>query len=137
MEAKGIIVDTTYRVRQWDDMVKRHGVTPEGDIEVGGNCFFSKKMMYLCGKEYTPSMVLSNGELEPEFDDWCIEPWMLEPITKPVGMYGETPRVQVGKFSICRQDDNSVWIQKDDGEGGQFPDTAFEEAIETFYNERF
>jgi hypothetical protein len=137
MEMKDIVVGGTYRIRQFEDMVQQYSVTSFGEIEAGYNCFFSPQMRGLCGQEYTPSVILPSGELEPEFGGFCVEPWMLEPITKPVGMYGETPRVQVGKFSICRQDDKSVWIQKDDGEGGQFPDTAFEEAIETFYNERF
>lgn len=35
-------------------------------------------------------------------------------------------RVKVGEFTICRMDDNSLWIQKDDGEGGQFSDDSFE-----------
>lgn len=57
---------------------------------------------------------------------------------KPVGMYGETPRVKIGKYTISRQDDRSVWIEvdegKDEGEGGAFPDTLFEQCIEDFYN---
>lgn len=50
-----------------------------------------------------------------------------------VGMYGETPRVKVGQFNICRQNDNSVWIETADGEGAQLPDDLFEEAIREFY----
>jgi len=55
----------------------------------------------------------------------------------PIGMYGETPRVQVGKYSICRQDDNSVFIETDGGEAGSFKDELFEKCIEEFYNKHF
>lgn len=54
-----------------------------------------------------------------------------------VGMYGETPRVKVGPFSICRQNDNSVWIECEDGEGAQFSDKLFEQAIRDFYGKHF
>jgi hypothetical protein len=47
------------------------------------------------------------------------------------------PQVKIGNFTICRQDDNSVWICCEDGEGAQFPDKEFEAAISKFYNERF
>jgi hypothetical protein len=57
--------------------------------------------------------------------------------SKKVGMYGETPRVDVGEFSICRQDENSVWIEHESGEGAQFPDEIFEKFLEGFYNKHF
>jgi hypothetical protein len=61
-----------------------------------------------------------------------------KPERKPSGMYGETPRVKIGKYTISRQDDRSVWIEvdegTDEGEGGAFPDTLFEQCIEDFYN---
>ncbi len=56
---------------------------------------------------------------------------------KPVGMYGETPRVQIGKYSISRQGDKSVWIEHDDGEGGEFQDDLFEQFLDEFYNRHF
>ncbi len=56
---------------------------------------------------------------------------------KPVGMYGDTPRVQIGKYSICRQGEKSVWIECDDGEGGEFQDDLFEKFIDEFYNRHF
>ena len=57
--------------------------------------------------------------------------------TKPIGMYGETPRVTIGEYSICRQDDTSVWIEHESGEGAQFSDESFEECIKDFYNKHF
>ncbi len=54
-----------------------------------------------------------------------------------VGMYGGTPRVKIGKFSICRQDDHSVWIEGEGGEGGSFPDDLFEAALKDFFNKYF
>jgi hypothetical protein len=47
------------------------------------------------------------------------------------------PQVKVGNFTICRQDDKSVWIQTEEGEGAQFPDDLFEKAISEFYCENF
>ena len=58
-----------------------------------------------------------------------------------VGMYAVAdptyPQVQVGELTICRQDDSSVWIQRECGEGGQFSDVAFSAALEAFWKEHF
>lgn len=57
------------------------------------------------------------------------------------GMYAVNdpsyPQVKVGDFTICRQDDQSVWIQREGGEGGQFSDAAFSDALEAFWREHF
>jgi len=47
------------------------------------------------------------------------------------------PKVTVGEFTICKQDDTSVWIQTESGEGGQFSNALFEEAVRKFYKENF
>lgn len=64
---------------------------------------------------------------------WCVE--------KVAGMYAVSdpsyPQVKVGRFTICRQDDVSVWIQNEDGEGCQFSDTLFEAAILDFWRKHF
>ena len=43
----------------------------------------------------------------------------METPKKKIGMYGETPCVKIGKFSICRQteDGDTLWIEKAGGEG--------------------
>jgi hypothetical protein len=41
--------------------------------------------------------------------------------------------IQIGKFTLCRYDDNSTWISRGDGEGGGFSDKLLEEVIEEFY----
>lgn len=46
-------------------------------------------------------------------------------------------QVAVGQFTICRQDNNSIWIQRQDGEGAQFSDSLFESAIKEFYEKHF
>lgn len=47
-------------------------------------------------------------------------------------------KIQVGKYSIKpARDYKSVWIECDDGEGGQFPMTLLEKAVEEFYNKYF
>jgi len=57
------------------------------------------------------------------------------------GMYRalapDYPKVVVGKYAICRMDDNGVWIEHESGEGAEFPDALFESAIESFYNRNF
>ena len=59
-----------------------------------------------------------------------------------VGMYmindPNYPQVRVGKFTILRQDSNSVWIYNNDSEeGGAFHDKLFEAAIEAFFEKYF
>ena len=60
---------------------------------------------------------------------------------KEPGMYAAAnpsyPQVKVGNFIICRQDETSVWIQLDSGEGGQFSDEVFSLAIDTFFRSHF
>lgn len=62
-------------------------------------------------------------------------------MSEEVGMYAvfndEYPKVRVGEFTICRQDSNSVWIQKEDGEGGQFSDISFEDMIRKYLKDNF
>jgi hypothetical protein len=47
------------------------------------------------------------------------------------------PQVKTGEYTICRQDDKGVWIQKADGEGASFSDAAFSAAIKEFYDKNF
>ncbi len=60
---------------------------------------------------------------------------------KTAGMYeideGTIPVVKIGKYRICRQDDKSVWIQHETGEGAQFADDMLEAVIEKFYRDNF
>lgn len=60
-------------------------------------------------------------------------------VKRPIGMYGETPKIVIGNFSICLMDpegDNkSIWIEKEDiSEGGEFSIENFNEAIRNFYD---
>ena len=58
-----------------------------------------------------------------------------------VGMYAITdpnyPQIKVGEFTICRQDESSVWIQTEKGEGASFSDALFGEAIKSFFDTNF
>lgn len=58
-------------------------------------------------------------------------------IKKPVGMYGETPRVQIGKFSVSKQTKDKIWIEREDGEGGAFSEKELAKLLQEFYRERF
>jgi len=66
----------------------------------------------------------------------------MKSILDAVGMYKvgdkKYPKVKVGKFTICRQDEVSVWIQADEsGEGGQFSDALFGDVVAAFYDKHF
>lgn len=55
------------------------------------------------------------------------------------GMYGDTPKVVIGKYSICEMSappDGYVWIDGD-VDGASFDKSVFEKAVEKFYNENF
>jgi len=58
------------------------------------------------------------------------------------GMYAvsnpDYPQVKVGNFTICRQNNDGVWIQREDtGEGGEFRDSVFEPVLAAFWKENF
>lgn len=52
--------------------------------------------------------------------------------------FGERPEaIIIGKFRLVRMQDG-IWIgEAEGGEGGQFKESAIEEAIEKFYAENF
>ena len=58
-----------------------------------------------------------------------------------LGMYGEMPKIQIGKYSICMYTDDKnedkIWIEDEDGDGGVFVAKKFENVIEDKYNELF
>ena len=58
------------------------------------------------------------------------------------GMYGEMPKVKIGKFSISqmtnKKNDEYLWIQDNEtGEGGQFDGRLIEKSFEKLYNKHF
>jgi hypothetical protein len=50
---------------------------------------------------------------------------------------GDGEGLRIGKYRIRRSDPGKVWIDSDDGEGGQFSERGLEEAIEGFFGENF
>ena len=143
MKREDIVVGQTYRIRQWEDMLSEFGLEAEG-IPVNSDTYFSFSMKNLCGVEHTVTGFDYNSDndcLPDRFDNngfrSGISAEMLEPLTAPIGMYGESPRVRCGKFSICRQDDNSVWIQIEGEEGMQVQDDVFEAELDRIFKERF
>ena len=60
---------------------------------------------------------------------------------KTGGMYEvnnpDHPKVKVGKYTICRHSEYSVWIQNDQDEGAQFYDEGFEHCIAKFWKDNF
>lgn len=59
-----------------------------------------------------------------------------------LGMYalaGNPPcaSVQIGDFTLCRQSEGKIWIQRGDGEGGEFSENKLAEFIAKYYDENF
>ena len=53
-------------------------------------------------------------------------------------MYGDTERVKIGNFTICRQnpdgEDDSLWIEKEDGEGMEIKESLVETHIKNIFS---
>ena len=60
---------------------------------------------------------------------------------KKSGMYGETPRVKIGRFVISQmtnnKDDARIWIENEEGEAAEFDGLTLEKSIEEFFNREF
>ena len=57
-----------------------------------------------------------------------------------IGMYGETPKIEVGNYTISEftlPPGDSIWIEAEDGEGGQFPKEKFLVVLKRFYDDSF
>lgn len=57
-------------------------------------------------------------------------------------MYGEMPKVKIGKFTVSQMSDKEgeefIWIENtEDGEGGQFDGRLIEKEFEEMYNRHF
>ena len=61
--------------------------------------------------------------------------------TTPETIYGKEPMwcIVLGNFVIrpSRSSPEKIWIEKDDGEGGEFDASLFRRAVEKFYDENF
>lgn len=57
------------------------------------------------------------------------------------GMYGEMPKLQIGRFSIClmsdKKDETKIWIDDNEEDAGSFPIGLLESHLEEFYNKYF
>ena len=45
--------------------------------------------------------------------------------------------VVIGKYTMCKQSEGKIWIQENDGDGGEFCEKEIEKLIENFYNKNF
>lgn len=54
------------------------------------------------------------------------------------GMYGETPSVKIGEFTLSRMfpdgEDKTVWMEHESGEGGEFQDADLNKALQEFFD---
>ena len=57
------------------------------------------------------------------------------------GMYGEMPKLIIGKYEISLMSDKdnelNVWIQSEEGEGGEFIISELEKVIKEFFDKNF
>lgn len=60
---------------------------------------------------------------------------------KRIGMYSETPHIKIGNFSLSRMDpdgnNKTIWIESEEGEGGEFCENKLEEIIKVFFDTNF
>jgi hypothetical protein len=59
--------------------------------------------------------------------------------SEAIGMYGETPRIKIGKLTICRQNDSdeTVWIEDEEGIGGEFLSSDIEGLLQKYFDKNF
>jgi hypothetical protein len=58
-------------------------------------------------------------------------------MSESLGMYGDNPKVTIGKFTITRQAEKRIWIEIDSGEGSEFSEDKLAAHIEKYYNDNF
>ena len=57
------------------------------------------------------------------------------------GMYGEMPKVTIGKFTISqmtdKENEKSIWMEEEGGEGAEFDSELIEEDLQKLFNKHF
>lgn len=57
------------------------------------------------------------------------------------GMYGELPKIKIGRYTISmmsnKENETNLWIQHEDGEGGEFKAELIEDYIDQAYSRYF
>jgi hypothetical protein len=61
---------------------------------------------------------------------------------KKSGMYGEMPKIKIGKYTIANmsneEDCSTVWVEEtENGEGGEFSKSSLVDFIDKFYKDFF
>ncbi len=67
---------------------------------------------------------------------WAKDTWAFASQRKATGMYGETPKVFAGKFTISQQGGN-VWMDNGEDEGMECNAAIIEEALQRLFNDNF
>ena len=62
---------------------------------------------------------------------------MSNEIKRGDGMYGKSPRVEVGGLTISDNGEGRIWIERRDGEGGEFLASDAEKVLHAFYDANF
>ena len=68
------------KIKTWDKMAKKHGVSEDGRISKHGHPYcFAKEMIDMCGKEIELENVNSSCDsVLGEYDGYYIEKWMVK-----------------------------------------------------------
>ena len=53
------------------------------------------------------------------------------------GMYGDTPRITIGNFTVAESLEGRTYIEHSDGDGGDFDTEDLEKVIQDFYTKHF
>jgi len=88
MKKEDIVIGTTYRIREWDDMAQEFGLDSMGNIPVNEDTSFLKEMKCLCGQLHTVTGFdtgYDDGDCLPDVKDCVgnvcgVTAGMLEPI---------------------------------------------------------
>jgi hypothetical protein len=71
-------------------------------------------------------------------DDFVVS---VKPKEKPkMGMYDETPKLQIGKLTLCEAQDPSngnLWIDDDEHDASEFPKEKVYEVLKAYYDKNF
>lgn len=104
------------------------------------------------------SIIISEREILDKFEEMCAEslsPDVYDNLDKiifelnrvrtqlqkkKVGMYGDTPTIQIGKFTISEMNappGKSLWFEQEEGEGAEFRKDNFEKVVKQFFDANF
>lgn len=62
---------------------------------------------------------------------------VLPPVLVVLDKARSTPGLRIGEFTLRSGPTGGVWIERENGEGGEFKSAALADSIRQFYNDNF